>query len=118
MNRPLRWSVLTACAAVLAAACWNPRVTNGGFVCAPSDNPPCPSGFFCVNARCVEQPGDAGADLASPSSVDMAGADLATQSTPDLASSDEDMKACRPKGSMCHSTVDCCSGMCAFVICL
>ena len=28
-------------------------VVSGGFVCDPSDNPPCPTGYYCVDNRCV-----------------------------------------------------------------
>jgi hypothetical protein len=40
----------------LLPGCFNPEVTNGGFGCDPSDDPPCPSGFICVNQRCVDGP--------------------------------------------------------------
>ncbi|HEY2745400.1 MAG TPA: hypothetical protein VGL86_12275 [Polyangia bacterium] len=33
--------------------CYHPKVVSGGFVCDPDDNPACPTGFICVDNRCV-----------------------------------------------------------------
>jgi hypothetical protein len=39
------------------AGCYQPSIRNGGFTCAPTDNPPCPEGFYCVGGVCVDTPG-------------------------------------------------------------
>src|SRR3954466_8024271 len=41
--------------------CFKPNVQSGGFACSATDDPPCPSGFFCVNGICVDAPGGGGA---------------------------------------------------------
>jgi hypothetical protein len=53
----MRVLVLLVGAATLVG-CYNPHVENGGFACLATDNPPCPSGFFCVSGRCVSHPPD------------------------------------------------------------
>jgi hypothetical protein len=42
---------------LFAAACYHPRVKNGGYSCKPTDVPACPDGYFCVDGWCMEQPG-------------------------------------------------------------
>jgi hypothetical protein len=37
----------------LVSGCYGPQVTNGGFACDPNDNPACPSGFICIDNRCI-----------------------------------------------------------------
>jgi hypothetical protein len=37
----------------LAAGCFDPKVVSGGFACNPDDNPSCPTGYLCVDNRCV-----------------------------------------------------------------
>jgi len=32
---------------MLAAGCFNPRITDGGFVCDPAQPQPCPEGYYC-----------------------------------------------------------------------
>jgi hypothetical protein len=32
---------------LVGAGCFNPRITDGGFACDPTDSPPCPEGYFC-----------------------------------------------------------------------
>jgi hypothetical protein len=45
--------------------CFNPKVKSGGFLCDLNQSSPCPSGFYCVNGVCVDQPLASGsADLA------------------------------------------------------
>jgi hypothetical protein len=34
--------------------CYQPKVLSGGFSCDPNDRPACPSGFICVENRCVD----------------------------------------------------------------
>lgn len=36
-----------------AAGCFSPKVVSGGFACNPDDMPACPSGYICVDNRCV-----------------------------------------------------------------
>lgn len=38
----------------LAAGCFSPKVVSGGFACNPDDSPACPSGYLCVDQRCVD----------------------------------------------------------------
>jgi hypothetical protein len=91
--------------ALFAAGCFNPSIESGGFACDPSVSDACPSGFYCVNALCVNHPGPPGtggggttdmsvsgdSDLSMPSGTpdDLAmthePADLAKAFTPDLA---------------------------------
>jgi hypothetical protein len=33
--------------------CFQPKVVSGGFACNPDDSPSCPSGYICVDNRCV-----------------------------------------------------------------
>jgi hypothetical protein len=41
---------------LLVAGCFHPIVMNDGFSCAPTDDPPCPSGYYCVRGLCVDTP--------------------------------------------------------------
>lgn len=49
----LRATPLALLGSVLLAGCYSPKVVSGGFVCDPSDNPACPTGYICVDNRCV-----------------------------------------------------------------
>src|SRR6266404_2674328 len=60
---------LLATVGPLVAGCFAPRIENGAFVCEPRDDPPCPSGFYCFNLRCVAGP--ARADGAFPDSMSL-----------------------------------------------
>lgn len=92
--------------ALFAAGCFKPSIKSGGFACDPSVSDACPSGFYCVNALCVDHPGPPGtgggggttdmsvsgdADLSMPPGTpdDLAmsqqPADMAKAFTPDLA---------------------------------
>jgi hypothetical protein len=42
---------------LLAAACYQPRVKNGGFSCKPTDVPACPDGYYCVDGWCRDTRG-------------------------------------------------------------
>ena len=72
--------------------CFNPHIESGGFVCDPTQTPACPSGFICVNDRCVNETSAGGSgggggstspnDMASHSpSLDLSAADLSMGST-------------------------------------
>jgi hypothetical protein len=72
---------------LLAAACYQPRVKNGGYSCKPTDVPACPDGYFCVEGWCLDHPGklNTTGDLSTFSNHD--GDDLSTPGDPeDLAS--------------------------------
>jgi hypothetical protein len=97
-------------------------VQSGGFACSATDDPPCPSGFYCVGGLCVDHPGGggggggggAGQDLSVPGVVDMSlpgGGDLAS-SAGDMAKGPADM-ACFPFPHGCNSDPTCCSQCCA-----
>ena len=49
---PARWALLSAIL-FTTAGCFDPKVVSGGFVCNPDDSPACPSGYICVDNRCV-----------------------------------------------------------------
>jgi len=44
---------LALLSASLLAGCFSPKVVSGGFACNPDDVPACPSGYICVDNRCV-----------------------------------------------------------------
>jgi hypothetical protein len=120
----VRWSLLAACVLGLAVAgCYSPKVKNGGFLCSTTDNPPCPTGFYCVNQYCVDSPGvTVAGDMATSSSTDMAGVvndlsstDLA-QAVHDFAQPGGDMTMCKASGDSCSKSAECCSGICFFNI--
>lgn len=127
----VRWSVLAACVFGLAlAGCWNPKVGNGGFACAPMDNPPCPTGYYCVDGLCLDHPGPAvtsGGDMASGTGgngadfattpVDMAGADLSSQPGDMAQSGGADMTMCGAANDFCLKSAECCSGVCFLFSC-
>lgn len=123
----VRWRVLATCVLGLAlAGCWNPKVKNAGFQCAATDNPPCPSGYYCVGGYCVDHPGETvtGDMATSSSSTDMAGV------VQDMASTDmahavydfssggsPDMTMCSQSGAICSKSNECCSGFCIVALC-
>jgi hypothetical protein len=45
---------------IMLAGCFNPNIKNGGFACDPTQSPACPSGFVCVNNRCMNAVGASG----------------------------------------------------------
>jgi hypothetical protein len=102
--------------------CYSPKVQSGGFACAATDNPPCPSGFFCVNGLCIDHPGGGGGggggglsdDLAmSMMPGDMTMSTSADMSKPpaDLAMGPADM-SCLPYPYQCNSDPTCCAKCC------
>jgi hypothetical protein len=113
----MRWAVVLAvCALGLATSgCFNPKVASGGFACAPSDDPPCPSGFYCVNGLCLDHPGTEGGGANDLSS---GGDDFTPPGPPDMTSSDlshpgpGDM-ACFSFGYGCNGDPACCAQCCA-----
>jgi hypothetical protein len=121
----VRWSLLAACVLSLAVAgCWSPKVKNGGFLCSTTDNPPCPTGFYCVNQYCVDSPGvTVSTDMATSSSTDMAGVvyDLAStdlaQTVHDFAQPANDLTMCGASGAICTHSNECCSGTCVIFFC-
>jgi hypothetical protein len=48
-------------AGVAFLGCFSPTVKNGGFRCDSTQSPDCPSGLFCVNGFCIDQPSGSGA---------------------------------------------------------
>jgi len=116
---------------VLVTGCFQPHVKNGGFACEPTDDPPCPSGFYCVRGSCVDTPPDigtsGGGDLGGASDLAGSSTDFATtirdlaQSWPDLTKSpppdlapapDLATGMCGHAGAPCTSVNDCCSAYC------
>ncbi len=103
--------------------CYDPKVQSGGFACSATDDPPCPSGFFCVNGLCIDHPGSGGggggggggvADLSTPAAGDMSvamGGDMA-HGAGDMAHVSTDM-ACFPFTYSCNSDPTCCAQCCA-----
>lgn len=89
-------------AVFVASGCFNPKLSDGGFACEPSDPKPCPDGmhclpkgdiFVCTTAKYIPQPP---ADMAMPTdNGDMAnqsgGGDLAMKPGDDLATTVQDM---------------------------
>ena len=122
----VRWSALAACVLGLAVAgCYSPKVKNGGFVCSPTDNPPCPAGYYCVNALCVDSPGvTVSTDMSNSSSSsdmagvvhDMASSDMATVQH-DFATPANDMTMCKASGDTCSKSNECCSAFCFIFVC-
>jgi hypothetical protein len=122
---------------LLLVGCFRPDIKNGAFTCEPSDEPACPSGFYCVHGRCVDAPGgDDGSvtddlgmheggvvgDLASGRDLadddpDLLVPDLLTPrdllTPPDLATKpDLATGMCGHAGAPCTSVNDCCSNYC------
>jgi hypothetical protein len=134
-ERPVRGSVLVACllgfGLALSGGCFHPDVKNGGFACSMTDDPPCPSGFFCVSGLCQDHPGNGGGEVDMTTgtggngggggggggggavSMDM------THPSQDLSSTDmAQAPACGMQGDPCSGASDCCSGACFIIACL
>ncbi len=56
VNSTLRIAVLTLFSTALVAGCFNPSIKEAGFACSGAQDGQCPSGYFCVNGRCVDSP--------------------------------------------------------------
>ncbi len=50
---PARLALLSA-SLLTASGCFSPKVVSGGFACNPNDVPSCPSGYICIDNRCVD----------------------------------------------------------------
>jgi hypothetical protein len=137
------WVVRSMCAVTLLgvafAGCFNPNVKDGGFACNMSDNPPCPTGFECVDGLCL-RPGEV------PHSFDMQGSGGnggsggggghggfggsggggggGTNGGHDMAHPVLDMahgdggSSCGASGAFCTQSSDCCSNACFLILCL
>jgi len=134
-DRPVRWSLLAACllglGLGLAGGCFHPDVKNGGFACSQTDNPPCPSGFFCVAGLCQDHPGAGGEDVDLSTGTGgngggggggggggMTSTDMA-HPTQDLASSDmAQAPMCGAQGDSCTNNADCCNMVCFINVCV
>lgn len=102
--------------------CYSPHVQSGGFACSTTDNPPCPSGFFCINGLCVDHQGSGGGggtvqDFALPTTADLStppSGDLSMPASGDMAhgGGPSDM-ACFAFGYECNSDQTCCNQCCA-----
>jgi hypothetical protein len=129
---------LLAAVGPLVAGCWGPDIQSGAFACEPGDDPPCPTGFYCVNQRCVDNAADLlpsephdlgddpgmGHDLSASGGDLLGGGDLAhgpqdltvpPDLTPplDLASPpDLATGMCGHAGAPCTTIQDCCSQYC------
>ena len=103
--------------------CFGPHIESGAFACDPHDDPPCPSGFYCFDERCVanaadvrsSEPRDLGDD-AGPRH-DLATRDLAAggdlEPPPDLTPpADLATGMCGHAGAPCTTIQDCCSHYC------
>jgi hypothetical protein len=130
----VRWSLLTACLLGLAfGGCFHPDVKNGGFACSMTDNPPCPSGFFCVNGLCQDHPGAStdedmaigtggnggggggGGGAGGGGGVGGGGGGGGGGSTFDMAHPPQDMSQggmCAMQGDPCSANGDCCNMIC------
>ena len=82
----MRYLFQFVCVTALAG-CFSPHIVNGGFACDPTQTPSCPSGFFCVNDRCVDQAGGGGGggDSQSPNDLSMISAPADLSAPHDLA---------------------------------
>jgi hypothetical protein len=104
--------------------CYSPKVQSGGFACSATDDPPCPSGFFCVNGLCVDHPGGSGggggggmsmADFAVP-----AGSDMSVQPGSDMAHGAGDMAHTAGSDMACNNFPFDCGGdpACCMTCCI
>lgn len=118
----MRLAVFTGLFFVFAiTGCYSPHVQSGGFACSATDNPPCPSGFLCVNGLCVDHQGSGGGggggivqDFSLPADVDMSmqtSGDMA-HGAGDMAHASSDM-SCFPFTYSCNSNPSCCAQCCA-----
>jgi len=121
----VRCSLLLASVLVLVGAgCYSPGIKNKGFACNPEVEPPCPSGFYCVDGLCQNKPGTSsgvggvGADsgMTPPDlSTSMHGGDFDfSMPSTDQATAPPDMvrTMCLPANSACLVDDDCCSHKC------
>ena len=125
-NAPVKLAAFATVVFVFAVTgCYSPKVQSGGFACSATDDPPCPSGFFCVNGLCVDHPGGAGGggvgggggttdgdmSMSLPADMAMSSMDMA-KGPGDMAHASTDM-ACFDFGHGCNSDPTCCAQCCA-----
>jgi hypothetical protein len=101
--------------------CYSPKVQSGGFACSATDDPPCPSGFFCVNGLCIDHPGSGGGGgggtvvdmtMSIGGDMSMSMADMAPGSG-DMSMMSTDMAGCFDFGHGCNFDQTCCTQCCA-----
>jgi hypothetical protein len=123
---------LLATVGPLVAGCFGPQIQSGAFACEPSDDPPCPTGFTCVNLRCVvatadvlaSAPHDLGDDPVGSDDLAAGGSDLAhgaqDQAVPPDLTTPRDLTpppdlatgVCGHAGTPCTTIQECCSNYC------
>jgi hypothetical protein len=121
----VRFSLLVASLLVLVGSgCYSPGIKNKGFACNPQVEPPCPSGFFCVDGLCQDKPGTSsggiggvGSDGGAPDlSTSMHGGDfdfsMPSAADQSMAPPDLAKPMCLPANSACLVDTDCCSHKC------
>lgn len=117
---------------LLVAGCFDPQIASGAFRCDPQDDPPCPTGFYCVDNRCVDDTVDLGDGADAGDAADAGdGADFAV-GTADLRHAPSDLVTpadlvpphdlappsdlatgmCGHAGAPCTTIQDCCSMYC------
>jgi hypothetical protein len=119
---------------LLFAGCFGPQIASGAFTCEPSDDPPCPTGFDCVDNRCVSSSADVGVtagaehdlgdDAGAAGDLTVATGDLRQppfdltvprdlRPPPDLApAADLATGMCGHAGTPCTTIQECCSMYC------
>jgi hypothetical protein len=123
----VRFSLFVAIAVVLVGVggCYSPGIKNKGFACSPAVEPPCPSGFFCVDGLCQDKPGTSsgvggvGGDAGSGGDLSMSTSgggdkDLSTSSSYVDMATEPDLRkpACYPASTSCLTNDQCCSLHC------
>lgn len=79
-----------------SASCYNPRLASPGFHCRADDEPACPEGQICVNARCQNRSGVTKLDGSLLRDMAMTGGDMGLP---------KDMTVFGPRG--CNGYVQC-----------
>jgi hypothetical protein len=118
---------------LLFAGCFGPQIASGAFICEPQDDPPCPTGFYCFDKRCVNKAADVGVtegaahdlgDAGAAGDLTVAGGDLRQPPSdltvpadlrppPDLAPpADLATGMCGHAGTPCTTIQECCSMYC------
>jgi hypothetical protein len=119
----VRLAVFATLLSVFAiTGCYSPKVQSGGFACAATDNPPCPSGFFCVNGLCIDHPGGGGGGggggLTEDMAMSMMPADMTMSTSADMSKPPADLAmgpadmSCLPYPYQCNSDPTCCAKCC------
>lgn len=117
----MRLAVFASLFSVFAiTGCYSPKVQSGGFACAATDNPPCPSGFFCVNGACIDHPGGGGGGggLSDDMAMSLMPGDMAMSMSADMSNVPADLAmgpadmSCLPFPYQCNSDPTCCAKCC------